>query len=253
MEPFVQPGSIVRSIWGRGDTILLIFAGASAEFALNRSVDWLYFTGRLPADPLGRLFSTVTYARQIVFADQADAVAAIDRITGIHKGVEKARGYSIPATAYLDVLFMLIGYSISAYELIERKLTPDEKAEVFAVFFRVGRRMALEGLPATYDDYLRLRERHLRENMVYGEFSGDLYHRYRKSLGFVRYRLLLQAQVLLVPRRVRQLLRMPHLPLLYPIVQLYKVSRLMHLDKGIKSLLLPPQYRAQVFDLDSVS
>ncbi|MEJ7663471.1 MAG: hypothetical protein WKG07_29945 [Hymenobacter sp.] len=39
--------------------VLFIFAGAAAEFALNKAVDWLYFTGRLPADPLGRLFSTV--------------------------------------------------------------------------------------------------------------------------------------------------------------------------------------------------
>ena len=67
MEYFVQPGSIVRKIWGKGDTVLFVFAGASAEFALNKAVDWLYFTGKLPADPLGRLFSTVMYARLIVF------------------------------------------------------------------------------------------------------------------------------------------------------------------------------------------
>ena len=42
---------------GKGDTILFIFAGAgAAEFALNKAVDWLYFTGKLPTDPLGRLF-----------------------------------------------------------------------------------------------------------------------------------------------------------------------------------------------------
>ena len=67
MEYFVEKDSVVREIWGKGDTILFIFAGASAEFALNKAVDWLYFTGKLPADPLGRLFSTVTYARNIVF------------------------------------------------------------------------------------------------------------------------------------------------------------------------------------------
>lgn len=253
MKPFVQPGSIVRSIWGCGDTILLIFAGASAEFALNKAVDWLYFTGRLPADPLGRLFSTVTYARQIVFADEPDALASIDRIAAIHKGVEKARGYSIPATAYLDVLFMLIGYSISAYELLEHKLTHEEKAEVFAVFRRVGQRMGLSGLPADLNDFLRLREHHLRENLVCSEFSRDLYRQYRKSLGFVRYIVLLQAQVVLVPRRVRRLLGLSCLPFLYPVVQLYKFSRWLRMDKGIKILLLPPKYRAQVFGLDSLT
>src|ERR1700755_1915577 len=93
---FVQPGSIVRKIWGKADTILFIFAGASAEFALNKAVDWLYFTGRLPADPLGRLFSTVAYAKQIVFADHDEALYAIDKITAIHKTVEGNRGEQIP-------------------------------------------------------------------------------------------------------------------------------------------------------------
>src|ERR1700760_2016785 len=112
MAAFAHPDSIVRTIWGRGDTVLLIFAGASAKFALNKSVDWLYFTGQLPADPLGRLFSTVAYAQQIVFSPGDRALAAIERITAIHRGVETRRGDSIPAAAYLDVLFLLIDYSV---------------------------------------------------------------------------------------------------------------------------------------------
>ena len=63
---FVQQDSIVRKIWGNADTVMFIFAGAAAEFALNKAVDWLYFTGKLPKDPLGRLFSTVNYAKVIV-------------------------------------------------------------------------------------------------------------------------------------------------------------------------------------------
>src|SRR5690606_34054258 len=141
MVYFVDRDSIVRRIWGTGDTILLIFAGAAAEFALNKAVDWLYFTGRLPSDPLKRLFSTVSYARQIVFSDHDDAMRAIDKITAIHKGVEKERGRNIPDWAYLDVLFMLIDYSIRSYELMERKLSRAEKEEVFNVFRRVGSRM----------------------------------------------------------------------------------------------------------------
>ncbi len=39
MEYFVEKNSIVREIWGKGDTILFIFAGASAEFALNKAVE----------------------------------------------------------------------------------------------------------------------------------------------------------------------------------------------------------------------
>src|ERR1700712_3219399 len=99
---FVEHNSIVRKIWGKADTILFIFAGASAEFALNKSVDWLYFTGKLPADPLGRLFSTVGYSRKILFSGYDDALHAIDQITAIHKGVEASRGAHIPDEAYLD-------------------------------------------------------------------------------------------------------------------------------------------------------
>ena len=250
MRQFVHPDSIVRTIWGRSDTILLIFAGASAEFALNKSVDWLYFTGRLPADPLGRLFSTVSYAQRIVFADEDAALAAIDSITSIHRGVEEKRGASIPATAYLDVLFMLIGYSVSSYELLQRRLRPEEKEEVFAVFQRVGDRMGLSGLPATYAEWERLRSQYLHDHLEYGACSRDLYRRYRKSLGWVRYKLLIQAQVLLVPPPVRRMLGLSSFPWLYPVVLGYRFCRFLHLDKAIKIVLLPPQYRAQVFRLD---
>jgi hypothetical protein len=36
-EFFVSKQSIVREIWGKSDTILFVFAGASAEFALNKA------------------------------------------------------------------------------------------------------------------------------------------------------------------------------------------------------------------------
>lgn len=228
----------------------MIFAGASAEFALNKSVDWLYFTGKLPADPLGRLFSTVAYARRIVFAGEAQAIKAIDSITAIHKDVEKKRGASIPASAYLDVLFMLIGYSISAYELLERRLRPEEKQAVFDVFYRVGERMGLAGLPANYVEFETLRARYLHEDLEYSRYSKDLYKRYKKSLGWLRYRLLLQAQVLLVPGRVRRLLRLGAFPWLWPAVQVYRLCAFLRLDKGIKTVLLPAEYRIQVFELD---
>src|SRR6187200_2221693 len=104
MQFFVEKKSVVRKIWGKSDTVLFIFAGASAEFALNKAVDWLYFTGRLPADPIGRLFSTVSYARKIVFSPMDDAHKAIDTLRQIHAGVEQKRGAVIPDWAYRDVL-----------------------------------------------------------------------------------------------------------------------------------------------------
>src|ERR1700760_911930 len=156
MEYFSPKGSIVRKIWGSADMVLFIFAGAAAEFAVNRAVDWLYFTGRLPADPLGRLFSTVVYSHKIIFSELDDANRAIDQITAIHKTVEQNRHAQIPDWAYRDVLFMLIYYSIRSYEVLYRKLTETEKEEVFDVFLRVGRRMQLSGLPSGYKQWQQM-------------------------------------------------------------------------------------------------
>src|SRR3954453_18612573 len=106
IRPFVAPGSIVRRIWGDADTILLVFAGSAAEFALNRAVDWLFYTGRLPGDPMGRLFSTARFAQEIVFADEETARSTLARIRVAHDSVERSRGGRIPDWAHRDVLYM---------------------------------------------------------------------------------------------------------------------------------------------------
>lgn len=250
MEVFVASDSIVRRIWGKGDTILFIFAGASAEFALNKAVDWLYFTGRLPAEPLGRLFSTVRYAREIVFAPKVAAEKAIDKITAIHTAVEQSRGGAIPDWAYRDVLFMLIYYSIASFEVLERKLTDAEKEEVFNVFYRVGSRMGIPELPQNFREWLPVREAHLQNDLIKSQFTVDLYHQYRSHLGLVRFFLLKEGQKLVVPQRVKQLLQLGTVSLLTPVLPLYKWSRILKLDWFLKSIILPADYKVQVKDLD---
>src|SRR5215212_9595884 len=135
---FVGRDSIVRRIWGDGDIVLLVFAGCAAEFALNRAVDWLFFTGKLPSDPLGRLFATAGYAQQIVFADELTASCTLNRIRMVHQAVERQRGQAIPEWAHRDVLYMLIDYSERAHEMLDRALTADEQSELYDVFYRVG-------------------------------------------------------------------------------------------------------------------
>lgn len=250
MQYFVDENSIVRKIWGKADTVLFIFAGSAAEFALNKAVDWLYFTGKLPADPLGRLFSTVTYARQIVFAKNADALKAIDKITAIHVAVENSRGAKIPGWAYRDVLFMLIDYSIRSFEVLERKLSEKEKEEVFNVFYRIGDRMHLVGLPKTYQQWLKMRYEHLNENLAAGNYTKDLFKQYKKHLGSLRYTILIEVQKLIVPKKVKELLSFGNMKIILPVLGLYKFSRKLKLDWFLKSLLLPKQYKLQVKNLD---
>jgi len=250
MEFFVEHNSIVRKIWGKSDTILFIFAGAAAEFALNKAVDWLYFTGKLPSDPLGRLFSTVRYARMIVFAPLDDANKAIDTMRKIHTAVEENRGATIPDWAYRDVLFMLIHYSISAYELLEKKLTVAEKEEVYNVFYRVGVRMGLKELPPTYIEWLPVREAHLIADLQKSEFTADLFKQYKKHLGAMRFKVLIEGQKLVCPNRVKAMLQFSDFSLLTPVVPIYKVSRLMKIDWLLKNILLPSDYKDQINELD---
>lgn len=250
MEFFSPKGSIVRKIWSNADTILFVFAGASAEFALNKAVDWLYFTGKLPADPIGRLFSTVTYAQRINFSTVENANFAIDQITAIHSAVEKNRGSQIPDWAYRDVLFLLIDYSIRAYELLYRKLSSAEKEEIYNTFYRMGLRMNLKELPENYEKWLPVREDHLRRNLEKSKFTVDLYKQYKKHLGFGRFMLLKEVQAQLVPPHVRHLLGLRKVSLLMLIVPLYKFSRKFWLDRLVKALILPPDYQAQIKALD---
>ena len=250
MAGFVKEDSIVRRIWGRSDTVLFIFAGASAEFALNKAVDWLYFTGKLPADPLGRLFSTVGYAKKIVFAPEAEALQAIGRMRQIHGAVEQNRGHIIPDWAYRDVLYMLIFYSIASYELLERKLSAEEKEEVYNVFYRLGTGMGLKGLPLTYTTWLPDREAHLRSDLQQSRYTTDLFKQYKKHLGKVRYKLLIEAQKLLLPATVKEMLQFHRIHWLAPAIPLYKFSRLIRLDGLVKKIVLPGKYKREIRGLD---
>jgi len=250
VEYFVDKGSVVREIWGKSDTILFIFSGASAEFALNKAVDWLYFTGKLPADPLGRLFSTVTYARLIVFSELNTAHAAIDKITAIHTAVENNRNAKIPDWAYRDVLYMLIYYSITAFELLERKLNEAEKEELYDVFLRMGQRMHVKELPVNYAAWTIKHREQLQADLIKSNYTTDLYKQYRKHLGGFRYLLLLESQKLVVPGMVKELLHFKKTQWLRLFIPLYKFSRTLKLDGFIKTLLLPAKYMAEIKALD---
>jgi uncharacterized protein (DUF2236 family) len=250
MSNYVNEHSIVRKIWGKSDTILLIFAGAAAEFALNKAVDWLYFTGRLPSDPLGRLFSTVAYAREIIFSSDEQATAAIDKMNKIHAAVENARGESIPTAAYRDVLFMLIHYSISSFEVLERKLTDGEKEDVIDVFCRVGKQMNIPGLPRRYDEWLQMYDEHMMNDLRWSKFTTDLFRQYRRHLGPVRYFVLIEAQKVVVPPRVRFLLDFNAPFFTRHIFSIYKYMRRFRGDYIVKALLLPPLYKQRIRMLD---
>ena len=250
MADFVQQSSVVRRIWGNGDMVLLVFAGSAAEFALNRAVDWLFFTGELPRDPIGRLFATAGYAQHIVFADEATASRTLDRIHAVHQAVERERGQTIPDWAHRDVLYMLIDYSERAHEMLARPLSPAEQHELYDVFHRVGIGLRIPGLPPTYAAWRADRELHLRRDLLNGDGTKELYAQYRKHLGAWRYQLLLWIQSILTPEHVRGLLRLRRAAWLRPFVRLYPVLVRAGLRSLLQELLMPSRHLGAVRALD---
>lgn len=252
MPPFVAPNSIVRTIWGSSDTILLIFAGAAAEFAANRAVDWLFFTNKLPNDPIGRFFSTVRYAQEIVFADERAAQQTFERINTIHHAVERRRGDTMPDWANRDVLYMLIDYSERAFQMVERPLTPAEQEDLFDVFRRVGEGLAVRDLPTQYAAWQEDRQRHLERDLVRSRYTDELYARYREHLGWWRFNTLVDVQALLVPPHVKQVLglRSPRVP--GGGVAIYRLLRRMGLRTHLQRLMVPREHLPAVQQLDQV-
>jgi hypothetical protein len=250
---FVRQGSIVRRIWGDGDMVLLVFAGAAAEFALNRAVDWLFFTGKLPRDPIGRLFSTAGYAQHIVFAHELTASSTFAKIRAVHQAVEHKRGQSIPDWAHRDVLYMLIDYSERAHALLAGPLSGAERRELYDVFHRVGTGLGIPGLPPTYAEWRVDRERHLQQDLVQSEGTEALYARYRHQLGAWRYSLLLRVQAVLAPEYVRGLLHLEPAEWLRPLLPVYPLLVRAGLRATIQELLVPAEYLDAVRGLDHVT
>ena len=168
----------------------------------------------------------------------------------IHTAVEQNRGSSIPDWAYRDVLFMLIYYSIASYELLEKKLRDKEKEEVHNVFYRVGARMGLKELPKTYIEWVQVREIHLMNDLQKSNYTADLFKQYKKHLGAMRFRVLIEGQKLVVPDRVKELLQFSDFSLLTPVVPIYKISRLMKMEWLLKNILFPSDYKDQINELD---
>lgn len=248
--PFVAHDSIVRRIWGDGDIMLFIFAGAAAEFALNRAVDWLFFTGSLPADPMGRLFSTARFVKEIVFVEEAVAQRTMERIHRIHQAVERERGERIPPWAHRDVLYLLIDYSERAHRLLHRPLTAEEKDELYRVFRRVGCGLHIPELPGSYVEWQQDRALHLRQDLTYSGNTAELYARYRLQLGRWRWTVLRQVQALLVPDCVGSLLDLRPWPGLRHLLRAYRPLVGMGMRPVIRRLLVPRAYIGHVQKMD---
>ena len=181
----------------RGDHV--DFRGSAAEFAINKAVDWLFWTNALPDAPIERFFETVRFAQQLAFGDEQQIAAAVDGVNRAHRGVERSRGGHIPQWAYRDVLFMLIDYGERAHAIVFGPMPEDERLEHFLASIAMGQALHIEGLPDDYAAYQALRQSHLDNNTEHSQFTDELYARYREHLGAWRMHALLDLQASLVP------------------------------------------------------
>jgi uncharacterized protein (DUF2236 family) len=200
------PDTVVRRVWGSPDAIMLIFAGAAAEFALSKAVDWLFWTNALPEAPIERFFETVRFAQALVFGDEALIAAAVDGVNRAHRGVERSRGAPIPAWAYRHVLHLLIDYGERAHTVIYGPMTSAERQCYFEESLAIGRALHIPGLPSTYAEYQAQRRAHLQDDIAFSAHTAQLYASYRAHLGGWRTRALLALQASLVPAEVARLL-----------------------------------------------
>jgi hypothetical protein len=250
VDAFVARDSIVRRIWGDADVVLLVFAGAAAEFALNRAADWLFVTGALPRDPLARLFATAAVAQEIALGTRAGAERALAGIRAAHAAVERRRGDRIPDWAHRDVLYLLVDYSERAFAALHRALTPAERADLWAVFRRVGEGLAIPELPDDHAAWRADRERHLMRDLAVGPHTVALLAAYRRALGPWRTALLRQVQGALAPERVRALLDLPRRPWAAELLPLYPALTQAGLGPLVRRALVPAEHLAAVQRLD---
>lgn len=232
--------NILRQIWSNPNCLTLMCAESSAEFAVHPNADWLFYTGVLPADPVGRFVSTVGYVQRLILAANAETYSEISRqIRRIHTDLEAQRGQPIPDVAYQDVLFMNLEYSVRSFPLIfGRELEIAEKDTIVRDFREWGSYMEMTDLPADYEDYLALRQQRF-EAFQYSEWTDKLLVSYRRALGPVGFYFLVSVYGGLVNPQILQTLRVR------PNVSSWLFRRLCHpacqtgLSKVLSALIRP--------------
>ena len=93
----------------------------------------------------------------------------------------------------------------------------------------------------------------MQADLVRSRYTTDLFLQYKKHLGTLRFAVLKEGQLLVVPKRVATLLGFRRFSFLLPLVPLYKLSKRLKLEGIIKTLLLPPAYKKEIYALDVAS
>ncbi len=245
-----QPSALLRKIWSDSNCVLLNFVGSSAEFAINPAAEWLFYTGRLPADPIGRFAGTLRYVQKLMFAPTATAYAQTAReIRKIHTELEKKRGETIPDISYRDVLFMNLEYSLRAYPFVfGRELLQSEKNLIVQDFQGIGSLMSVPQMPATFDEYQAIRAERYRA-FSYSEWTERLLDSYKQTIGAFRFHFFLLPiyRGLVAPEIAATLRLQPH-PSTWLFQQLSYPACRTGLGAVLRALILPIRARTALLE-----
>lgn len=210
------PFEVSRRVWSDPTCMLLVFIGSSAEFPLNPSVEWLFYTGRLPSDPLARFLETVAWLRRLIVADEQTRNRDAKKLKQMHEVLEQKRGDTIPRSSYRDVLCMNMVYSIRGAALVTGKeLEIAEKDAMVRDLSSTGLQMGIEDLPWTWQQLCDQRAERMKL-WIPNHYTQKLLDSYRRALGPLNYKILVSGFPLLIEEELlerlgtgKQILSMP--------------------------------------------
>ena len=145
---------------------------------------------------------------------------------------------------------MLIYYSIASFELLERKLSNEEKDEIVSIFARIGCQMQIDDLPSNYSEWKRTYERQITSSLKKSSFTEDLFKQYKKHLGAFRYFLLLDIQRMLVSGYVNKLLSLGRPRIVRWLIPVYRQIRKYKFHKMLILMMVPRKFKDQVMAMD---
>jgi len=237
-----------RKLWTDLDHILLVYVGSAAEFALVEENHWLFYTNKLPSEPLDRLVSTFIWNRKVMTTSEADAETLAHTIRGFHDQVESERNREegghpkISNQAFRAVGAMLVEYALLAESYLEGRQVSDHEKETYYQdqrgFFEA---MGIQDWEPSYQEFHRNREVEATEQLLPNKHTQELFQAYRKDLGLLRYFLLIHFMGWFVPEHIRATLDLPKACWfrwaywLYPKLHGHVGAKLVH------RLLLPPR------------
>ena len=110
--------------------------------------------------------------------------------------------------------------------------------------------MGITGLPTHFDSWQLMRDEHIQENLLSSDFTLDLYRQYKKHLGPIRFFILRQSQILVVPKKIKKLLGLGNTSVFASAIITYKLLRLLKVENYLKNMILPEAYKPQIAALD---